>query len=242
MFLCSILVLNGAGVFAQPGSDFLMADETPIQGEMGADPLATLSHYDQYNAVTGGDSVRVRGGFPCIGWVEDKYPDGVLQHRGYYDQGKLTVYRNYYADGVLEREFRSTDAVNSTLRLFHPNGKIRSEARYKEGVVVAYEDHYVSGALRYAEERHRTEPYYLRMDLYSENGHPVSLLQLVDKRKVEFLQRDYHVGGKLKCEGRARFDPSRMDTQRIGTWVYYDPAGTVVRQEDYQDGKLAMVR
>lgn len=226
---------------AQPGAGFIEADELQISGDVGADPIPTLSGYERFNWTTDGDSLRLCGGFPCIGWVEDTYPDGTIQHRGYYDQGKLTVYRNHYAGGALEREFRSTDAVNSTLRLYHANGKLRSEARYKDGVVVAYEDHYLNGALRYAEERHRTEPYYLRMDLYNDDGHPASLLQLVDKKKIEFQQREFFPGGILKCEGRARYDPSRMDTQRIGTWVYYDRSGTVVKQETYQDGKLASV-
>jgi antitoxin component YwqK of YwqJK toxin-antitoxin module len=32
-----------------------------------------------------------------------------------------------------------------------------------------------------------------------------------------------------------------MDTQRMGTWTYYDKAGGVVKQEDYQDGRVASV-
>ena len=98
---------------------------------------------------------------------------------------------------------------------------------------------YVDGKLRYAEELHRSEPYFLRMDLFAADGHPISTLQLADTKKVEFIQREFHPGGALRCEGRARYDPSRMDTQRVGTWTYFDTSGAVTKREDYQDGRLA---
>ncbi len=163
-------------------------------------------------------------------------------HRGYYEQGRLSVYRNYHPAGGLEREFRSSDALTSVLRSSHASGNLRSETRYRYGRVGVYQDGYLTGARRFAEERHRTEPYYLRMDLYNDDGTPVSLLQLVDRKRVEFVLREYFPDGSLKCEGRARYVPSRMDTQRIGTWSYYDEAGGMLRQEDYRDGRVAVVR
>jgi YD repeat-containing protein len=33
-----------------------------------------------------------------------------------------------------------------------------------------------------------------------------------------------------------------MDAHRIGTWIYYDAAGAVVKEEDYIDGKVHAVR
>lgn len=236
------LVLIGSAVpcIGQPES--LANDEHYIMGDMGDDPTPDMNVYEGMNKVLGGDSIRMCAGYPCLGWVEDRYADGALKHRGYYDAGQLTIYKNYWPDGRLEREFRSMDAVRSLLRMYHSNGNLRSETRYVNGTSVQYEDHYVDGTLRYAEERHRHEPYYLRMDLFAADGHPVSTLQLVDKKKVEFIQKEYHPGGALRCEGRARYDPTRMNTQRIGSWIYFDEKGAVTKQEEYQDGRVATVR
>jgi len=242
-FFSSLALLCGALVaYAQEDKDLLPADEHYVMGDLGEDPSPDLSVYDAMNKALGGDSVRLCGGNPCLGWVEDQHKDGSLKHRGYYDGGQLTIYKNYRPDGSMEREFRSIDAVRSVQRTYHANGQLRSETKYIDGRSVQYEDHYVDGTLRYAEERHRSEPYFLRMDLFAADGKPVSTLQLVDKRRVEFVQREYHPGGALRSEGRARYDPSRMDTQRIGTWTYYDQAGAVVKHEDYQDGRVATVR
>ena len=230
------------GLSASAQSNLLPQDEHYATGDAGEDPAPYLHVYGSMNAILGGDSVRLCGGHPCIGWVEDQYPDGTLKHRGYYDQGKLTLYKNYHANGNLERDFRSIDAVKSVQRTYHPNGALHSEAKYVNGISITYEDHYLSGVLRYAEERHRSEPYFIRMDLFGADGKPISQLQLVDKKRVEFLQKEFHPGGALKCEGRARYDPSRMDSQRIGTWTYFDLTGAVIKEEDYQEGRVAMVR
>jgi len=227
---------------AQVSNELLAQDEQYALVDSAYDPSPDLNAYEALNGALGGDSIRLCGGHPCIGWVEDQYAQGGLKHRGYYDNGRLTLYRNFHRNGTLEREFRSIDAVKSIMRTYFSGGQLRSEARFASGVSIAFEDHYQNGALRYAEERHRTEPYFLRMDLYSADGHPISLLQLVDKKRVEFEQKEYHPGGALKCQGRARYDPARMDTQRIGTWIYYEASGAVVAEEDYQDGRVTAVR
>lgn len=245
-YLSSIIlfcaVLFSAGSSAQPGLAVLAEDEHYTMGDTGEDPSPVLNAYESMNKALGGDSVRTCGGHPCLGWVEDKYSDGTLKHRGYYADGSLTLYRNYHPNGTIEREFKAIDAVKSIQRIYHPNGQLRSEAKFVDAVCVAYEDHYIDGNLRYVEERHRKEPYFIRMDLFDAEGRPVSLLQLVDKKRVEFEQKEYYPGGFLKCIGRSRYDPKRMDTQRIGTWTYYDKDGVALKSEDYMDGKIAAVR
>jgi antitoxin component YwqK of YwqJK toxin-antitoxin module len=227
---------------AQDDLALLKQDEFSMLEDSSDDLLAELNSYDRFNTILGGDSVRYCNGYPCSGWVEDRYTDGTLKHRGMYTDGRLVVYRNYRADGVLERDFRALDAVKHQLRTYHPNSTLRSEARYADGVSFQYEDHYMNGALRYAEERHRKEPYFIRMDLYSAKGEPISLLRLVDRKRVQFELTEYHPGGALRSIGRAQYDQRRMDTQRIGTWKHYFPDGTLEREEDYVDGKVHAVR
>lgn len=219
----------------------LRSDEFVMAEEVFEDPLPELSRYDRLNKAVGGDSLRRCSGQPCSGWVEDRYPDGSLKHRGMYDDGQLTVYKNYHPNGVLERDFKALDAVKCQMRTYHPNAKLRSLARYANGQVFQYQDHYMNGQLRYAEERDRTEPYFTRMDLYTAKGEPISLLRLVDRKKVVFEQNEYHPGGTLRSSGRAQYDKRRMDTQRIGTWKHYLPDGSLEREEDYVAGKVHAV-
>ncbi len=205
-------------------------------------PDLSLETYDRFNHAIGGDSIRICGEFPCIGWVEDKWENGVMKHRGYYDAGKLVIYKNYHPSGDLEREYKGIDARKSVMRTFFSGAGLRSETKYVDGNAIEYKEHYVNGKLRYHEEKHRSQPYYLRMDLYAADGHPISLMQLIDKKKVEFEIKEYHPGGALKCEGRARYDPSRMDSQRIAVWRTYDKAGALLREEAYQDGRISQVK
>ncbi len=234
--LLSGLALCACGL-AQPDTLLLAQDEHYIMGDPGEDPSPDLNAYEEMNSTLGGDSVRQCGGHPCIGWVEDHYPNGVLKHRGYYDAGRLTVYKNYHPSGSVEREFKGIDAVKSVLRTWHANGNERTLTRYANGVAFEYQDHYVTGQLRYLEERHRSEPCFVRMELYDADGKPVSLLR-PGKGKLVFEQEEFHPGGALKCKGSARYDPVRMGTQRIGMWTYFSASGAKVLEEDYVDGKV----
>lgn len=208
-----------------------MDEELAVQDKM-------LEVYDRFNATIGGDSIRMCGGQPCSGWVEDNYPDGTLKHRGHYEGGRVMLYKNYHPNGDLEREFRAIDVRKSTMKQYYKANVLRSESRFLEGVSVEYKEHYPNGTLRYHEERHRSEPYYLRMDLYAADGKPISLLQLVDKKKIEFELKEYYPGGLLKTSGRARYNRARMDSQRIGTWAVYAPDGSLEKEELYVDGKV----
>lgn len=227
---------------AQPELVVLTPDQHRMESTEGSDPHPELNGYDRFNPRTGGDSTRRCAAGPCSGWVEDRYADGALKHRGMYSDGALVVYRNYYPNGVLEREFKQQDAIKCVMRTYHSNAMLRSEARYADGVAFQYRDHYADGSLRYAEERHRKEPYYLRMDLYAPTGDPVSLLRLIDRKRAEFELKEYYPGGHVRSEGRARYDPRRLDTQRVGTWRHYDADGTLLREEDHVDGKVHTVR
>ncbi len=202
------------------------------------DPRPEMFGYEEYNATMGGTKLRQCGERPCNGWVMDLYPDGVLKHRGLYGDGALVIYRNYYPNGQLEREFKQQDVIRSVLRTYHSNGVLRSETRLAQGAVLKYEDHYSDGSLRYVEERHRREPYYLRMDLFAPSGEPLSVLRLVDRKRVEFEMKEYYPGGSLQSEGRARYDRRLMDTRKVGTWRHYEPDGSLQREELLVDGKV----
>lgn len=240
--VCGILLIHASVGLAQGSNDLAAMTGTGEAGTGATAEQEAITVYDPLVALIGGDSVRACGAYPCIGWVEDTWPDGRLKHRGYYDSGHLILYKNYHANGELEREFKQIDARRCQLRTWFANGSPASEVLYIDGVPVKYTDHYPSGAVRYTEEKHRTEPIYITMDLFSENGVPVSTLHLVDKKRVIFEQCEYHSNGRLHVSGRAQYDPGSMDSKRIGTWTTWDETGRPILEERYVEGRLSESR
>lgn len=228
--------------WSQAQSDLILEHDTHSMNLLEEeDPSPEMHGYAEFNHTMGGTKLRQCGERPCNGRVTDIYPDGILKHRGLYADGVLVSYRNYHSNGQLEREFKQQDLNKSMLRTYYSNGTGRSVTRFSDRVVLKYEDHYSDGRLRYAEERHRSEPYYLRMDLFAPSGDPLSLLRLVDRKRIEFEMKEYYPGGGLQSEGRARYDPRLMHTRKVGTWRHYDPDGSLLREEELVDGKVHSV-
>jgi hypothetical protein len=155
-FLLSIACCWFQTSHGQVEQALLPSDEHFVLGDVGEDPDPQMNAYEALNKALGGDSIRSCSGHPCLGWVEDQHANGSLKHRGFYDAGQLTVYKNYWPDGTLEREFRSVDAVRSILRTYHSNGQLRSETRFVDGASVQYEDRYVDATDR--QEKGRIHP------------------------------------------------------------------------------------
>lgn len=237
----AILPCLGASlVIAQLVVEVLPTDELAVADDTIVDATTAMNEYDVFNTVLGGDSIRSSEGVPCSGWVNDQYPSGALKHRGYYQNGHLIIYKNHHPSGGLEREFKVMNNTRSLLSTFYDNGRLLSETEYVSGDALRYKEYYSNGQLRYQEEKHPDDPYYLLMDLFAEDGTPISTLHVLDKRKAIFEQKEYWPDGKPRSVGRSQFNPRRFDSQRIGDWLYFDATGVEVRRESYVDGKLLM--
>ena len=159
--------------FAQTGESLPPAEDLLLPGDTLNWPEELPDPYAPLNAALGGDSVRMVNGSSCTGWVEDRYPDGVLKHRGYYGDGRIITYRNFPPNGQMVREFRMKDQTRSSMPTFYDNGILRSETRFVDGLWLSYVEHYPSGQVRYTEEKHPSLPYYTVMDLFAPDGTPV---------------------------------------------------------------------
>ena len=72
------------------------------------DSVYGINKYEDLNQRLGGDSVRNdKKGYAAIGWIKDFYPNGKVLHKGYYIEGQLKIYKNYFPNGQLERQFRT---------------------------------------------------------------------------------------------------------------------------------------
>ncbi len=228
-------------VLAQHVDEPLFAEELFTIPDSLLGQSEPIDAYEPLVRALGGDSIRRCDGQPCNGYMEDHYADGVLKHRGYYQDGHLLVYRNYWPNALLEREYQVTSNTRSSLATFHPNGQPRTTTVYVKGEQRSYSEHYVNGQLRYAEERHTDLPVYTRMDLFAPDGRPISTLELVDKKRVVMAQKEYWPNGLIRCEGRSQYDRQQGDSQRIGEWVYNDESGQALRKESYVGGKVHLV-
>ncbi len=196
-----------------------------------------INIYDRLNARIGGDSTRNCKGYACEGWVADFYTAGAILHKGYYVEGQLKIYQNFYQNGQMEREFKILDDYKCAMTVYHKDGKIKSEIKYVDGSPVKWEDFYSSGKPEYFEEFAK-KGYYLAQKSFFENGLPQETLELVNKKKLIYSKKEFFENGKIKMEGETVYNEDLLDYQRSGKWSYFDEKGNVTKEEFYINGKI----
>ncbi len=201
------------------------------------DSVYGIVMYEKYNPYMGGDSVRHCRGYACTGFVEDYYSNGQLLHKGFYADGKLKYYTNYYPDGKIEREFRAIDEIRQKLKLYHPNGAVKSEIEYRNGNPVKWKDYYADGQPEFYEELDKKGEYYIIKQQWYPNGQLQSELILTDKKKLYYTQKEFDQNGQLTLEGTLAYSKNIFDYVKMGTWKYYRD-GQLVKEETYASGKV----
>ena len=202
------------------------------------DEVYGITLYEPLNLGISADSVRMEDGYAVNNWKEDYYENGQLLHRGYYIEGQLKVYKNYYPDGTLERDFKNIDGFRSKCALYYPSGKIKSEIIYLNGSPISWTDYYDNGNMEYMEEFDKNFLYHIAKKSYYKSGQLETLFELISKKKLQFSTYEYYLNGSKKMEGTLRYDMSRYDYYKIGTWIYYNEAGDETKQETYSEGKV----
>ncbi|MBI4945787.1 MAG: hypothetical protein HY840_05230 [Bacteroidetes bacterium] len=193
--------------------------------------------YDALNINIGGDSTRsVAKGYALQGWMEDYYPDKQVLHKGYYIDGQLKAYKNYFPNGQVEREFKMTDLNKSAMTIYFPDGKVRSNIIYASGNTLKEEDYYPSGQLEYVEENDRKAGCYIQRKFYNQNGKPTSLLELTDPKRKIYSSKEYYDNGNMKEEGQVVYNNGVRDYQKSGKWKFYDESGTLKEEKTFAKG------
>ncbi|PIQ15722.1 MAG: hypothetical protein COW67_06800 [Flavobacteriales bacterium CG18_big_fil_WC_8_21_14_2_50_32_9] len=195
--------------------------------------------YEPLNIMLGKDSIRNDArGYAANGYIEDYYKSGQLLHKGFYVDGQLKVYKNYFPNGKVERNFRLTDIKKSKMTIYYADGKIKSEIEYIENQAVKWQDFYPNGNPEFVEEYDKNIQYYVFKANYFENGTPENTLTLTDKKKLILKQIYYHANGQLKEEGEMKYNKSIFDYERIGTWTLFDETGKPTKKVKYASGKV----
>lgn len=196
--------------------------------------------FDKYNAALGGDSLRKSmEGYMCNGWVEDHYANGALLHKGFYADGVLTIYTNYYPGGQVERVYKTVTERKAEMKKYFPDGKPRSEVEYFDGNAISYHDYYDNGNPSYIEEYDKKHERLLQRCSYYRDGKPLStFMPVTDKKPIRYSHKEYFPGGtQLKEEYEMIYSEDALDYVKDGEDKVYDEKGTLVSDVQYINGE-----
>jgi len=196
--------------------------------------------YEPLNIALGsGDTLRNdQNGYAANGYQSDFYSSGQLLHKGFYADGLLRIYKNYYPNGNVERNFKMIDLRKSKMMLYYNDGTMKSDIVYVEGQALKWSDYYTNGTLEYVEEYHKSFQYYKLKANYFENGAPSDVLELTNKKKLIYTQTHYHTNNQIKEQGELKYNKAQFDYEKIGKWIFYDENGKPIKEQSYASGKL----
>jgi antitoxin component YwqK of YwqJK toxin-antitoxin module len=190
--------------------------------------------YEKFNPLVS-DSVRYCGKNPCFGIVEDYYTNDSLLHKATYSEGKLQSYKNYFPNGILEREIKMVNIYSAKMRIFYPSGKIKSSMEFINSNPIKWTDYYENGNIDYEEEYDRKYKYVLKKVSYQENGNIIEEERLIKKGKQLYTYKSYRPNGKIKLDGVKSYRTDLADYRKIGVWKHYNEDGVLIKEEKFTE-------
>ncbi|MBN8703620.1 MAG: hypothetical protein J0M08_11180 [Bacteroidetes bacterium] len=198
-----------------------------------------INIYDKLIMGFNSDTIRNdKRGYAGQGWIEDYYESGKTLHRGYYVDGQLKIFKNYFDNGQMERNFRVVDFKKSSMEVYYQDGKLRSKSEFVEGVAQKEEDYYPNGQLEYYEELAKDLDQVIQRKSFFMDGKPESTFELLDKKKKRYAKKEYHENGVLKEEGEMVYNENSLDYVKDGKWKTFDENGKITSEEEYVAGEL----
>ena len=237
-FSLALLFLTVLGLQAQNLSKSDPSLSNKYKASDIIDPRYGIQLYEGLNHWLEGDSLRKCNGTPCTGWVEDFYEAGQKLHRGYYVDGALKIYTNFFPDGKVEREFRALDEHRYNIEKYYQNGNLKSKVKYYRGVALEWFDYHENGNLELHEETSKGKDYVTLRKTYFANGLMESELVLEDKKNKRYQFKSYFENGNVQEEGQIEYSEEMLDYLRIFQWKIYNESGKLVKQVDYIFGKI----
>ena len=196
-----------------------------------------INIYEKLNMMLGDKSTRNGiNGYAANGFLEDYYTTGELLHKGFYVDGQLKIYKNYFPNGNIERNFRMVDIKKSKMTIFYEDGTMKSDIVYIENEALSWIDYYPNGMVEFEEIYDKSFQYYEKKANYYSNGKPENILELTDKKKLLYSQSYYYENGNLKEQGVVKYDKAMFDYSRIGDWKLYNENGVAIKIQKYTNG------
>ncbi len=199
-----------------------------------------IQYFDKFCPAMGGDSTRMSmQGYAASGWMEDKYTNGANIHKGFYANGQLTMYSNFYPNGAVEREYKPVTEVRTELKKYFPNGKMKSDVQYTDGNAIIWHDFYDNGQISYVEEYDKKHERLLQRCSYYKDGKPMSTFQPTgDKKPYRYLKNEYFSNGQMKETQQMLYSSDALDFVKDGEDKQFDEHGTLLSDVVYAVGEV----
>lgn len=203
------------------------------------DPVAGIKMYNKLVPSLGGDSIRYNNaGYNLQGWQEDYYINGKLLHKGFYVDGQIKVFKNFFESGQIERSIVVSDPAHSSVDIYYPNGIVRTQILYFSGNAQNEYSFFPNGNKASVIEKDKEAQTLYKESKFYENGNPSREVSIVDKKAKKYSEKEYYENGKVKVEGHSSYKPESKDYEKEGEWAYYNEKGQLVKKEKYKNGKL----
>ena len=203
------------------------------------DSLNGILIYDHLIPAIGGDSTRLqKNGETAQGWVEDLYENGKTLHKGLYKDGKLVLFKNFYANGKTERVFASLDSLNCNMEIFYENGNQRKQINYYKGKPKRISEFYETGLLKQTEEFNNDNQLLIMRKTWYIGGQIMSETYR-EPKTGKYNQKNYYRNGKLSEQGTLIFDKETKELVRNGAWTSQDSTGKNKKSINYKLPKKA---
>lgn len=232
----NVFLLVSLGFFVQS-----ISAQTKYEASKVIDPRYGITMYNDLVKLAGGDSVRMCEGIPCGGYVEDYYTGGQLLHKGYYVEGQIKIYKNYYPEGTMERKFVVLDDHKSRLKTFYKSEAPRSEILYVDGDVREWRDYYENGNIEFEEKYVKGQSHAVYRRFFYEDGKPQDIMEFEKKRKRLYKKTEYFTNGQIKLQGNVVYSDQLMDYAKSGDWMEYNEEGKLIKKTSYIMGQSTNV-
>lgn len=190
------------------------------------DSIKGIVIFDRLIEPLGGDSIAYnKSGYNLQGWYEAFYTNGNTLHKGYYLNGKLQVFKNFYESGNLERSFTSPDPLHCTVEVFYENGTLNKKIEYYAAKPQNYYEYYPSGVMKLQLENEKDMKYITIKKTWFESGQIESSMELKDKKDKVFMLKNYYRNGNVKEEGPLVLSADGSRYLKNGNWTFYDENG-----------------
>ncbi|MBL4703692.1 MAG: hypothetical protein JKY54_04175, partial [Flavobacteriales bacterium] len=206
------------------------------------DPDDGIIIYNQYCPGLSGEIYLRQDQFKHVAEKEhvDYYANGKMLHKGYYENGSLMQFKNYFPNSQIERELKIKRKKPKQLTCYYMFGEIRERQIFDDGILMLHEKYHFSGRLKYLMEV--SEIGYLKIEQWNdEDGKPLKYIELLNEDSLKYEIAEMYLSGTIKEKGIYLYNPKTETFERNGKVVKYSQTGTLMAEAIYANDKVVDV-
>lgn len=173
------------------------------------------------------------------GWQEDFYTNGKKLHKGFYENGSLVKFENFYPNNQLERRYKGKIDEAIELKVYYTNGTLREEYKWKNGRVSERHKFFSDGSEELVYET--TKSGLLKVEQhFQKNGVMIKQIQLLDEVRRKYQSLTW----TSKDNPIERIDyilDEKGNKIRHGTYKKFDRNGQLAVHKVYKKGEVTKV-